>query len=149
MPDFKDIHASARRIALRGPRAVLITAISYFVTVFAFAFAMGVARTLVIAPLMGATAAVLLEVPILLAASWVIARRLLRNRELTLPQRIAVGTIAFVLTMASEVALSALMRGQSAGEWAANVATPLGLVGLAGQLGFAAIPALTGQRSRS
>lgn len=129
--------------------AVIITAITYFATVFAFAFAMGVARTLVIAPLIGVTAAVLLEVPILLAASWVIARRLLRDRDLALPQRIAVGAIAFVLTMASEVVLSALMRGQDVGEWAATVVTPIGLVGLAGQLGFAAIPALIGMRSRS
>lgn len=129
--------------------AVFRTAFAYFSTVFAFAFAMGVARTLVIAPRIGATAAVLLEVPILLAASWLIARRLLRDRDLALPQRIAVGTIAFVLTMASEAVLSALMRGQSAGEWAATVATPIGLVGLAGQLGFAAIPTLIGIRSRS
>lgn len=128
--------------------AVVRTAIAYFSTVFAFAFAMGVARTLVIAPRIGTTAAVLLEVPILLAASWVIARRLLRDRDLALPQRMAVGTIAFVLTMASEVVLSALMRGQSAGEWAAVVATPIGLVGLAGQLGFAAIPALIGMCPR-
>ena len=91
--------------------AVIITAIVYFVAVFAFAFAMGVARTLVIAPLIGTAVAVLLEVPILLAASWVIARRLLRDRDLTLPQCIAAGTIAFVLTMASEAVLSELMRG--------------------------------------
>ena len=129
--------------------AVIITAITYFATVFAFAFAMGVAQTLVIAPLIGVTAAVLLEVPILLAGSWLIARRLLRDRDLALPQRIAVGAIAFVLTMASEVVLSALMRGQDVGEWAATVVTPIGLVGLAGQLGFAAIPALNGMRSRS
>ena len=133
---------------LLRPMAVFRTAIVYFSAIFAFAFAMGVARTLVIAPRIGTTAAVLLEVPILLAASWVIARRLLRDRDLALPQRIAVGTIAFVLTMASEVVLSALMRGQSAGEWAAVVATPIGLVGLAGQLGFAAIPALIGMRPR-
>ena len=129
--------------------AVFCTAIAYFPTVFAFAFAMGVARTLVIAPRIGATAAVLLELPILLTASWLIARRLLRDQDLALPQRIAVGTIAFVFTMASEVVLSALMRGQSAGAWAATVAAPIGLVGLAGQLGFAAIPALIGIRSRS
>lgn len=129
--------------------AVIITAIAYFVTVFAFAFAMGVARILVIAPLIGTTAAVLVEVPILLVVSWVIARRLLRDRDLTLRPLIAVGTIAFVLTMASEAMLSELMRGQIAGEWAATVATPIGLVGLAGQLGFAAIPALIGIRSRS
>lgn len=129
--------------------AVVRTAIAYFSAVFAFAFAMGVARTLVIAPRIGATVAVLLEVPILLTASWLIARRLLRDRDLALPQRIAVGTIAFVFTMASEVVLSALMQGQSAGEWAATVVAPIGLVGLAGQLGFAAIPALIGIRSRS
>lgn len=128
--------------------AVVRIAIAYFSAVFAFAFAMGVTRTFVIAPRIGATAAVLLEVPILLAASWVIARRLLRDRDLALPQRIAVGTIAFLLTMASEVVLSALIQGQSAGEWAATVATPIGLVGLAGQLGFAAIPALMGKRPR-
>lgn len=129
--------------------AVFRTAIAYFATVFAFAFAMGVARTLVVAPRLGDTVAVLLEVPILLAASWVVVHRLLRDRHLALPQRIAVGTIAFVLTMASEAVLSALMRGQNIGEWAATVATPLGLVGLAGQLGFAAIPALIGMPSRT
>jgi hypothetical protein len=89
--------------------AVFRTAIAYFSAVFAFAFAMGVARSLVITPRIGATAAVILEVPILLAASWVIARQLLRDRDLALPRRIAVGTIAFVLTMASEAVLSALM----------------------------------------
>jgi hypothetical protein len=129
--------------------AVFRTAIAYFSAVFAFAFAMGVARTLIVSPRIGATAAVLLEVPILLAASWVIARRLLRDRDLTLPQRIAVGTIAFVLTMASEAVLSELMRGQDLDEWVATVVTPIGLVGLAGQLGFAAIPALIVIRSRS
>jgi hypothetical protein len=39
--------------------AVVRTAIAYFWAVFAIAFAMGVARTLVIAPRIGATAAVL------------------------------------------------------------------------------------------
>lgn len=134
---------------LLRPMAVVRTAIAYFSIVFAFAFAMGVARTLVIAPRIGAAAAVLLEVPILLAASWVIARRLLRDRDLALPQRIEVGAIAFVLTMASEAVLSGLMRGQNVDQWAATVATPIGLVGLAGQLGFGAIPALIGMRFRS
>ena len=36
--------------------AVIFTAIAYFATVFSFAFAMGVARILVVAPRLGATA---------------------------------------------------------------------------------------------
>ncbi|MEP6870190.1 MAG: hypothetical protein ABJA20_16945, partial [Novosphingobium sp.] len=123
---------------------VVRNAITYFAIVFTFAFAMGVARALVIAPQLGETAAVLLEVPILLALSWATARRLMRDQHLILSQRIRVGVIAFALTLASEAVLAALLRGQSLGEWAATVAAPLGLVGLAGQLGFAAIPAMVG-----
>lgn len=116
----------------------------YFVVVFSLAFAMGVARTLIIAPQLGATAAVLLEVPIIVAASWVIARRLVRHRSLSLPQRAAMGIVAFTLTMVSEAVLSALMRGQSVADWAAVLVTPLGLIGLAGQVAFAVMPILAG-----
>lgn len=116
----------------------------YFAAVFTFAFAMGVARVLVVAPRLGPTAAVLLEVPILVVVSWIVARRLLRNRPLTLPQRATMGATAFTLTMASEAGLSVTMRGQSVTDWAAAVATPLGLAGLVGQVVFAAIPIFVG-----
>ena len=116
----------------------------YFVVVFSLAFAMGVARTLIIAPQLGATAAVLLEVPIIVAASWIIARRLLRHRSLSLPQRAIMGIVAFTLTMVSEAVLSALMRGQSVADWAVVLVTPLGLIGLAGQTAFAVMPILVG-----
>jgi hypothetical protein len=125
--------------------AVVLTAILYFAMVFAFAFAMGVARVLVIAPRLGESGAVCLEVPILLTASWLVARRLLRDQNLGFPQRFAVGGIAFVCTMASEAVLAGLIRGQSVSEWAAGLATPLGFVGLAGQLGFAAMPLFVGR----
>lgn len=92
------------------------------------------------------TAAVLIEVPILVVASWMVARRLLRDRCLALPQRAVMGAEAFALTMASEAALAAVIRGQGLADWAAAVATPLGLAGLAGQLAFAAIPVFAGRR---
>ena len=117
-----------------------MTGLLYFLAVFTFAFAMGIARQLVIAPQLGSSVAVLLEVPIVVAASWIVARRLLRYRSLTVPERALMGATAFTLTMASEAALSVIMRGQSVADWAAAVATPLGLVGLAAQLVFAAIP---------
>ena len=102
----------------------------------------GVVRTLVIAPLLGTTVAVLLEVPLIVAASWVGASRLLRGRLFNNLQLVVMGAVAFLLTMSSEVVLARLLRGQSICDWAANVATPLGLVGLAGQIAFGAMPLL-------
>ena len=131
-----------------GPLAIIVTASLYFGIVFTFAFAMGVARVLVIAPRIGPVAAVFVEVPIILAASWLVARRLLRRQTLGFANRMAVGALAFVLLMASEGLLASVMLGQSAGQWAAALATPLGLVGLTGQFGFAAIPVLAaGERA--
>ncbi len=116
------------------------TGLLYFLAVFTFAFAMGVARELVVAPWLGSTAAVLLEIPVILVASWIVAHRLLRHRSLTLMERAAMGVTAFTLTMASEAGFSVLLRVQSVTDWAAAVATPLGLVGLVGQIVFATIP---------
>ena len=120
-------------------------AMFYFVAIFALAFMLGVARTLIVAPAIGETAAVLLEIPLVLAASWGAARHLLRGRGFTLGQRAAMGAFAFALLMASEAALAGVLRGQSIEQWAQTLATPLGLIGLAGQIGFAAMPVLAGR----
>ena len=112
------------------------------------AFAMGVVRTVIVAPRLGATAAVLIELPIVLLASWGVIRGLLRRRPFTLPQRVAIGTTAFTLTMVSEAVFAGLLRGQSVTQWVMEVATALGLVGLAGQVGFAAMPIFVGRGSR-
>lgn len=133
------------RVLINPMAAACVTGLLYFAVVFAFAFAMGVVRTLVVAPHLGATAAVLLELPIVVAASWLVARRLLRHRSLTLAQRAAMGATAFALTLASEAALSAILRGQTVADWAATLATPLGVAGLAGQLAFAAMPLFVGR----
>jgi hypothetical protein len=118
----------------------LAVAILYFAIVFAFAFAMGIARTLWAAPRLGSAAAVLLEIPILLAISWIVAQRLLRYKDVALPQRAMAGAIALTLTLLSEAAFASFVRGQSVSAWAAMVMTPLGLVGLAGQAIFGAMP---------
>jgi hypothetical protein len=115
----------------------------YFAIIFAFAFVMGVLRTLVIAPRLGATTAVLIEIPILLGASWLVALRLLRDLPFKIAERVAIGAIAISLTMASEAVLAGAIRGLSVTQWAQSGLAPLGLVGLAGQLGFAALPVLT------
>jgi hypothetical protein len=125
--------------------AALFSGLVYFALVFTFAFATGAARVLVLAPLVGPPAAVLFEVPILILASWIIARRLLRNRCFTRVQRAAMGATGFALTMAAEASLSAIMRGQTLEGWAMEVATPIGLVGLAGQVAFGLMPIFVGR----
>lgn len=120
----------------------------YFALIFSLAFAMGVVRVVFLAPRIGAMGAVLLEIPIVLAVSWRLARRLLRHRGLTLAQRAVMGATAFALTLASEVVLARLIGGRSLAAWAAALATPVGMVGLAGQIAFGAAPIFAGRQGR-
>ena len=125
---------------------MLSTAWLYFIIVFSFAFVLGIARNLVIAPQLGETLAVWLEISTLLALSWVIARRLIRKRVFTVLHRLSIGAIAFMLTMISEAGLADLIRGQSLVQWATDLTKPLHLVGLMGQVGFALMPVSVGRR---
>ena len=122
----------------------ILTGLVYFVIIFGFTFAMGVGRTLVIAPLLGETAAVLLEIPILVIASSFVARRITSNRFFTFRQLLSIGAIAFTLTMVSEALLADVIRGQSIPQWTASLTKPLGLIGLGGQLISAMMPTLQG-----
>ena len=118
----------------------------YFAGVFALAFALGIGRTLWLAPRIGPFGAVLCEVPVVLAASWWWARRLLQRRPL--PSRasaFAMGGLAFALLIVAEVTLSVLAFGISPSAWAVSLAAPVGTLGLAGQLGFALMPGLVWQ----
>lgn len=122
--------------------AAIIAGLLYYAMVFSLAFVLGVVRTLVVAPWLGSTAAVLIEGPIIVWASWLAARYVLRHRPFSLSQRAAMGALGFGLVMGSEALLAGLIRNQSIGQWAADLITPLGLAGLTGQLAFGAIPLL-------
>ena len=118
----------------------------YYAVVFTTAFVLGVTRTVLVAPVMGMTAAVWLEVPIVLVVSWAVTRRLLHQRAFMLPQRLIMGATAFSATMISEIVFAHILRDQSVVQWADEVVSPLGLVGLAAQVAFAAMPAIVGTR---
>jgi hypothetical protein len=123
-------------------RPLMPAAFAYFAVVFAAAFVLGALRVTLIAPQIGALAAVALEVPVVLAISWVVAGRVLRRWPSGQGQRIAMGGIAFGLLMVAELALAVVLFGQTPGEHFAAMATLPGALGLAGQIGFAAVPAL-------
>jgi hypothetical protein len=117
----------------------LALGLRYFAGVFAIAFALGTIRTLWLAPAVGDLAAVGIEVPIILAVSWWWGRRLLARQPLGPAGRAVMGGTAFGWLMLAEFGL-ALAFGREPGDWLASFFTPAGLLGLAGQLGFAAIP---------
>ena len=133
------VHPTSGRVSI--PTIGLMGA-TYFGIVFSFAFATGIVRVLWIAPRLGDAAALLIEIPTVVAASWMVARWLLRDRTIPVGQCAAMGAVAFLLMMASETALSYVMNGQSPAEWGATLSTPLGCAGLAAQLVFAAMPVL-------
>ena len=132
----------ARRYAcIMTAMTALSLGLRYFAGVFAIAFALGTIRTLWLAPAIGAVAAVAIEVPIIWAVSWWWARRLLARQPLGLAGRAVMGGTAFGWLMLAEFAL-ALAFGRAPGAFLAAFFTPAGLIGLVGQVGFAALPLL-------
>ncbi len=132
-------------------RPTAIAGSIYWAAVFAFAFMLGIGRTLWLAPQIGALPAVLCEVPLTLAASWWAARRLtLRYGIAGRGEALAMGLIAFALLMAAEVTLAQALAGQSPAQWLRGLTAPAGAVGLAGQILFGLMPwfvVRTGQRT--
>jgi hypothetical protein len=123
-------------------RSVLPAAVAYFAAVFAAGFVLGTVRVLALAPLMGEVAAVLVELPVMLAVSflaarWAVGRHAVPPRFLP---RLAMGEVAFLLLIAAEVALGLVAFGRSFEEVVAGMAAPAGLIGLAGQVVFGLMP---------
>ncbi|WP_374646728.1 hypothetical protein [Tabrizicola sp.] len=112
-------------------------ALAYVLPVFAVAFVLGALRVSLVAPQLGPLPAVALELPLVLALSWAVAGRVLARWPDT--RRAGLGLIAFTLLMLLELA-TALVFGQTPGQFLAAMATPPGMLGLAGQVGFGLIP---------
>lgn len=124
-------------------------AVTYWGTVFAFAFAAGIVRTLWLAPAIGALTATLVEVPLVLGVSWWAARRVTtRYRIARSGEAWVMGLAAFALLILAEVTLAGALSGESAGAWLRSLAAPAGAAGLAGQVLFAAMPWWVAGRSR-
>ena len=127
-------------------RVALRLGIAYWAIVFTIGFALGIIRTLIVAPRIGAISAVLLELPLIVTSSWLIARRLLKHRDLSREQCAIMGSVALVLTLFSEAMLAALLTGTPIGSWARSLREMPGILGLAGQIVFAALPAMMVRR---
>lgn len=119
----------------------------YFLAVFALGFGLGAARELWLAPRTGAMAATAIELPVMLAASFVAARRLARRHDVAGAGPLAgMGATGLVLLIAAEVTLGVAGFGRNLGEVIAGMTSPPGLLGLAGQIVFALMPLAAGRR---
>lgn len=116
-------------------------ALAYWASVFALGFVLGTARVLLLVPRLGEVGATLVELPVMLAASWFIAGKVVRRLALARGAALAAGLAAFALLLAAELATGLLAFGLSPREWLAGLGRPAGALGLAGQAGFALMPA--------
>jgi hypothetical protein len=131
-------------------RSALKAGFAYFAIVFAAGFVLGTVRTLWLVRTVGEVAAVLIELPIILAVSWFACIWVVRSFAVprSTRHRALVGGIAFLLLMLAELCLAVLLFGRSPEEFAASLATPAGVIGLAGQIAFATFPLLESGRRR-
>lgn len=112
----------------------------YGAEAFALGFALALLRIPLLVPAIGEFAAVLCEIPVMLAAMLLRARAIIRRSSIdTARQRIAMGLTGFALLMVCDWGL-ALVLGEGSLAWLASLATLPGAIGLAGQLIFAMLP---------
>jgi hypothetical protein len=122
--------------------AGLKAGVAYFAIVFAAGFVLGALRILVVAPAIGTTAALLIELPVMLAVSWIICRGLAARFSVSndWTVRLAMGAVAFALLMAAELALGFAAFDRTVADQIAAYHTVDGLIGLIGQMFFGAFP---------
>lgn len=85
----------------------------YFALVFAAGAVLGVARRFAVEAGLDATAAVLIELPLMLALSWWVCRWLIARLAVPgeMTSRLLMGGLAFVLLMAAELVLTLFALG--------------------------------------
>jgi len=116
----------------------------YAAAVFALGFALGAIRLLLVVPRIGDAAAVLVETPIILTASWWLCALCSRHFSVELSEqpRILMGAVALIALMCLEISLSMAVFGRSIAQYLVSFRSWSGAIGLTAQLGFATFPFL-------
>jgi hypothetical protein len=121
-----------------------VAGLAYFAAVFAAGFVLGTVRVLLLAPVVGESLAVAVELPIMLSLSWVACKGIAKRFQVPsdLPSRAWMGGSAFGLLMVAEMGVSLFMFGRPFSAHLAHYREVPALLGLAGQIAFAAFPAI-------
>lgn len=134
----------------RTTRNATVAGLMYFAILFAVGFALGTVRVFVLLPrldtALGETIAVLIELPIILTISWVVCRWLVGRFMVAegVAPRLLMGGLAFALLLSAEFLLGSMGFGRTLSEQFQRYRNLPDLLGLAGQLAFAAFPLAQG-----
>lgn len=105
-------------------------AVLYFALVFAAGFVLGTIRVLLIVPHLGTRLAELMEMPLMLAVTFIAARWIVQRFALpfTVSNRLGMGCFALVLLLIAEFTLVLRLRGVSIVEYFATIDSVSGTV---------------------
>lgn len=128
------------------PLSPILAGTAYFALVFALGFVLGTVRTIFVAdaPGGGHLLGVMIELPIMLSASWILCRFVVR-RFAVAPKsraRLTMGGVAFLLLILAEMLVGVLLFGRAPIAHFALYREASYAVGLAAQIAFAIMPAL-------
>ncbi len=129
---------------------LLAAGMVYFILVFASGFLIGVARELVLKPLVGVTIAVLVEAPLMIVviyntARWLMPRMGIQRKTLPL---FSVGLIGLLLTLFADFTIGRKMRGLGFSDQLNYLSTPAGWIYQWLLAVFLWMPALVGRSGR-
>ncbi|MEQ8434967.1 MAG: hypothetical protein RIA71_12065 [Oceanicaulis sp.] len=127
-----------------SPARLIGAGFVYFAVIIALGFVLGTIRTIFLTPALGQFGAVLLELPVMLTASWIVCGVIVRDLTPapSLFQRAVMGASAFAFLMSAEIALALFVFGETPAQLLAGWAAPAGMAGLCGQIAFAVFPVL-------
>lgn len=130
--------------------AVAAAAVLYFAVVFAVGFVLGTVRVLLVVPVLGERPAELIELPVMIAASYFAAGWVLRrsSRVLSFAGAALAGVLALALLVATELTLVLLLRGITLSRYLAERDRVAGIAYLAALLIFGALPGWLAHRAR-
>ena len=122
----------------------------YFLGLFALGFVLGTMRVMVVAPRIGALAATLAELPVMLTAGWYFCRWAIRRWRVPslMLTRSMMALWFLVLLLAFETLLGATLFGRTAAEQWVALMTLEGLLGLTAQVATALFPLFVGMSAR-
>lgn len=102
---------------------IIKAAVLYFVLVFAAGFMLGTIRVLLIVPHLGTRLAELMEMPLMLAVTFIAARWIVQRFAIpfTASYRLGMGCLALVLLLIAEFTLVLRLRGISIAEYFATI----------------------------
>lgn len=136
----------------RGTRAMaraVRLGLLYFVLVFGAGFVLGPVRVLLVAPRIGDRSAELIELALMAAWIWIVARWLVRRYAVppAARERLAIGAVAAALSVILDLTVVLRLRGMTMASYVANFDPVAGTAFWLMQVVFALMPWWLGRRA--